>query len=210
MAHSAQPPTPPRRRLEIIGGSVLLILGLIATVVAIVAHRQPKGREAGVADTSSASSTLPTTSASTTGPATSATSASVGSASTANSPTTVQTTTPTTTGSTPVTPPATTPPGTTPPPANRLPLIVLNNTSTSALTTSALARFRAGGWTATDGGFFDGGIVSTAAYYDPDADGSKAAALALQSQFPSIKRVVARFGGLPAGPVVVVLTTDYS
>ncbi len=30
------------------------------------------------------------------------------------------------------------------------------------------------------------------------------------AQFPAIKRVVAKFSGLPAGPIVVVLTTDYS
>ena len=40
--------------------------------------------------------------------------------------------------------------------------------------------------------------------------GLSAAATALQAQFPAIKRVVAKFSGLPAGPIIVVLTSDYS
>jgi hypothetical protein len=71
-------------------------------------------------------------------------------------------------------------------------------------------RFRQGGWTVTSTGDFQGDILSTAAYYDPSVTGAQAAAEALQSQFPAIKRVKERFGGLPGGPIVVVLTNDYS
>ena len=92
-----------------------------------------------------------------------------------------------------------------------LPLIVLNDTHTSNLAHDAAIRFEGGGWNVTsyDEGYSNN-ILSTAAYYDPDVSGAKRAALALQKQYPTIKRVVPKFTGLPKGPVVVVLTTDYS
>jgi len=91
----------------------------------------------------------------------------------------------------------------------RLPLIVLNNTSEVSASTAA-QRFEQGGWTVTDTSTFDGSILSTVVYYDPDVAGAQAAAKALQQQFPAIKGVKAKFDGLPAGPIVVVLTSDYS
>ncbi len=48
------------------------------------------------------------------------------------------------------------------------------------------------------------------AYYDPSDPADEQAALQLQQQFPAIKRVREKFAELPAGPIVVVLTTDYS
>ena len=39
---------------------------------------------------------------------------------------------------------------------------------------------------------------------------AQAAAEALMQQFPAIKRTKEKFGALPAGPVVVVLTADYT
>ncbi len=92
----------------------------------------------------------------------------------------------------------------------RQPLIVLNNTTVTGLAEKAAARFEAGGWTVTSFGNYQNTILSTCAYYDPTIAGAKAAALQLQQQFPVIKRVVAKFDGLPAGPIVVVLTDDYS
>jgi hypothetical protein len=73
-----------------------------------------------------------------------------------------------------------------------------------------LQRLQAGGWTASDGGFFDGSILSTAVYYDPSVSGAQAAANALQVQFPTILRVKEKFGGLPAGALILILTSDYS
>jgi hypothetical protein len=87
---------------------------------------------------------------------------------------------------------------------------VLNNTSDSALTSSAIQRLQAGGWTASDGGSFDGSILSTAVYYDPRVSGAEQAAEQLESQFPVIKRVKPRFDGLPQGPLILMVTTDYS
>ena len=43
-------------------------------------------------------------------------------------------------------------------------------------------------------------IVSTCAYYDPNVAGAKAAAQALQQQFPTIKRVVPKFAAAAGRP----------
>ncbi len=71
-------------------------------------------------------------------------------------------------------------------------------------------RFTQGGWTVTETSTFEGDILSTAAYYDPATPGAQAAAEALQRQFPEIQRVRPKFVGLGPGPVIVVLTYDYS
>ncbi|HEY0168292.1 MAG TPA: LytR C-terminal domain-containing protein [Jatrophihabitans sp.] len=89
-------------------------------------------------------------------------------------------------------------------------LTVLDNTGRPELARSAGDRFTQGGWTVTEVGAFDGDILSTAAYYDPSAAGSQAAAEALRTQFPVIQRVLPKFDGLGPGAVVVVLTYDYS
>jgi LytR cell envelope-related transcriptional attenuator len=90
------------------------------------------------------------------------------------------------------------------------PLIVLDNTGRPAVAHGAARRFEQAGWTVADTGTFDGDILSTAAYYDPAVDGAQAAADALKAQFPVIQRVRPRFDGLPRGPIVVVLSYDYS
>jgi hypothetical protein len=92
----------------------------------------------------------------------------------------------------------------------KLPLIVLNNTSTQGLAQQAARTFQAGGWTVTRTANLQNDIISTCAYYDPNAAGAQAAATALRAQFPAIKRVQPKFAELPAGPIVVVLTSDYS
>jgi hypothetical protein len=97
--------------------------------------------------------------------------------------------------------------------AKSVPLIVLNDTTTSGLARGAAQRFTNGGWKVTSSGNLPSGIsdiLSTCAYYDPSVTGAKAAAQALQAQYPTIKRVRPRFDQLPSGPVVVVLTSDYS
>jgi LytR cell envelope-related transcriptional attenuator len=92
-----------------------------------------------------------------------------------------------------------------------LPLVVLNDTTTPNLARDAASRFEGGGWNVTTyDENYTNDIVSTVAYYDPDVAGAKKAATALQKQYPTIKRVVAKFPELPAGPIVVVLTSDYS
>ena len=91
-----------------------------------------------------------------------------------------------------------------------VPLVVLNNTSIHGLAQGAAQRFEAGGWTVSSWGNYQNDILSTCAYYDPSHPGAKAAAKALQRQFPTIKRVAPRFPELPSGPVVVVLMWDYA
>ncbi len=91
-----------------------------------------------------------------------------------------------------------------------MPLIVLNNTTIPGLAKAAAQRFAAGGWTVTDTANLRDTIISTCAYYDPAVPDAKAAAQALRAQYPTIKRVKAKFAQLPRGPVVVVLTPDYS
>jgi hypothetical protein len=87
---------------------------------------------------------------------------------------------------------------------------VLNNTSTASGIAKALSQLRAGGWTASDGGIFDGSILSTAVYYDPAVSGAQRSATALQAQFPAIQRVKEKFSGLPEGAIILILTSDYS
>ena len=92
-----------------------------------------------------------------------------------------------------------------------LPLKVLNATSTPNLATRAADQFKVSGWTVTQvDENYSNNIISTAAYYDPSVANARSVAEALQHQFPAIKRVVPRFTPLVAGPIVVILTTDYS
>ena len=94
--------------------------------------------------------------------------------------------------------------------AHPIPLVVLNNTSTTGLALTAKHRFEAAGWTVTATDNISNDILSTCAYYDPNDPADQQAALDLQRRFPAIKRVKEKFPELPAGPIVVVLTTDYS
>jgi hypothetical protein len=91
------------------------------------------------------------------------------------------------------------------------PLIVLNQTTTPDLAAQAAQRFRSGGWrvTSTQEGY-QNDVITTTAYYDPNVTGALRAANALRNQYSTIHRVAERFPELPAGAVVVVLTTDYS
>jgi hypothetical protein len=91
-----------------------------------------------------------------------------------------------------------------------VPLIVLNNTSVVGLAKTARQRFEAEGWTVTSVGTISNDIISTCAYYDPSDPANEQAASELQQEFPAIKRVKEKFPELPPGPIVVVLTTDYS
>ena len=88
--------------------------------------------------------------------------------------------------------------------------MVLNNTTRTGLADTAAGRFRSGGWTVSSTGNLINDIISTCAYYDTSVPSYKTAAAALMAQFPAIKRIAPKFTGLPAGPIVVVLTADYS
>jgi cytoskeletal protein RodZ len=190
MVHIA--PLPPwRRRAQRIVGILLAVLGVVVLVIAIIALRQPNGHQATLRTSAAAGSSASSPASSTVA---SSTAASSSAAPTSTAPTsTVPTSTAPTTS-----------------PLTAVPLVVLNNTNKPGLADTAAGRFKAGGWTVTSTGNLSNDIISTCAYYDPNVANAQAAATALQAQFPAIKRVVAKFGGLPAGPIVVVLTNDYS
>lgn len=183
MVHLA-PRTRGRRRLDLIVGGFLAALGVVVAVVAVIALGQPKGHQAAKAVTSPVVKSSATSSAAVTG--TPSTTASA----------TKSSTTPTSSAaSTDV---------------KSIPLIVLNSTSQAGLAASAAKTFASGGWTITSSGNIVNNILSTCAYYDPSNPKNEVAARALMAQFPAIKRVAVKFTGLPTGPVVVVLTSDYS
>ncbi len=192
MAH-ALPPPPGRPRRNRIIGIVCVVVGVIIAAIGIAALRQPGGRQAARSDGSSVSG-RPSTSSSG-----------------GRSPTTATPTTAATSraGSRPAT---TTPPGSSrsSTSATKVPLIVANNTGAAGLATEAAARFQAKGWQVTQLAVYTGGILSTCAYYDPSDPAAQRAATTLQQQFPGIKRVKERFDGLPAAPIVVVLTSDWT
>jgi len=96
--------------------------------------------------------------------------------------------------------------------AAREPLVVLNNTTTTGLAKQAKRTFQRGGWTVTAASNYQNDILSTCAYYDPSVAGAKAAAEALQRQFPGIKRVEPQFAELSSwhSPIVVILTPDWA
>lgn len=197
MAHTA-PPTPTRRRLEFGFGLLLLLVGVSVAVVAVLALNHPAGQQAaGASETGrsagSTSALVSTPAASSASPSRSAASTSdtASSSDASSSPASSQGGAGSAAGS------------------GKLPLIVLNNTSDTPASVAA-DRFRQAGWTVSDVSTFTGGILSTAAYYDPDVAGADAAASELQQQFPAIHRVKPKFQGLPEGPIVVVLTSDYS
>ena len=91
-------------------------------------------------------------------------------------------------------------------------LVVLNNTTITGLANQAKRTFERGGWTVTAANNYQNDILSTCAYYDPSVAGAKAAAEALQQQFPGIKRVEPQFAELASwhSPIVVILTPDWT
>jgi hypothetical protein len=188
VAHTA-PPTPIRRRLELTFGVLLLLVGVSVAAIAVLALNHPASQQAAASVTRLPAGTLPT-SASPSGAPASTNPASTGSVSTGSAAGLTGDTASVASSS-------------------RLPLIVLNNTSDTPASVAA-DRFRQAGWTVTDISTFEGDILSTAAYYDPDLPGAESAATQLQQEFPAIHRVKPKFPGLPDGPIVVVLTSDYS
>ena len=169
-----------------VGGIAVAVLGVAVLVVAIIALRHPQGHTA----RAGAPTASPTRNTVTARPSSSSAAPSTPAPSTPSSP------------STSASPSV--------PAGGKVPLIVLNQTSTIGLAAKAGATFQAGGWTVSSVGSLRNDVISTTAYYDPTVAGAQAAAEALQVQFPAIKRVLPKFAELPAGPIVVVLTSDYA
>lgn len=180
-----------RHRRDRIAGILVALLGIAVLIVAFLALRNPKHpATAAGSDTHSVAPASPAPS----------------------SPLTLHTSASAPSGSTRTT--SAGPSGATSSPTGAIgsqPLIVLNQTTTPNLAHEAASRFRAGGWQVTsvqEG--YQNDVITTTAYYDPAVAGAEAAAQALSRQYPTIDRVGERFPQLPAGPVVVVLTTDYT
>jgi cytoskeletal protein RodZ len=175
-----------RQQRERIVGILVVGLGIVVLAVAILAVREPNGHvTAAQTNRSSASSVAKQTSSRPTSSA---------STTTAASSTSAHQTSDTHSGHA----------------VKNVPLVVLNNTTIHGLATAAARRVEAGGWTVTESGNLTNDILSTCAYYDPADPAAKPAAEALRAQYPTIKRVEPKFAELPSGPVVVVLTPDYS
>ena len=195
MVHvSPQPPS--WRRGNVVAGVLLTVLGVVVLVVCIVALKRPGSNASGSTVTISATVTRSASSPAASSSAAPRTSTSTSPARTSSAATS------TAASSTSGTPTASAD-------AKLVPLVVLNDTTTSGLARTASSTFPAGGWKVTYGNYSND-IVSTCAYYDPSVAGAQAAATALMAQFPAIQRVKEKFAGLPAGPVVVVLTSGYS
>ena len=171
-----------RRRRERLAGALLAALGVVVLIVAVIAIRQQHGGGA------RAGSTLPSASRPTTSPRPAPTRTATRPAGRSSS-------------SSPVSPASA-----------KQSLVVLNNTTTAGLARTAAQRFEAGGWTVTKYDNYQNDIISTCAYYDPSVARAQQAALALQRQFPTIKRVEPQFAQLAVyrSPIVVILTPDYS
>jgi hypothetical protein len=92
----------------------------------------------------------------------------------------------------------------------KLPLIVINDSMVAGAAARAATMFRGAGWTVTSVGNLRESLPSTTAYYDPAVPGASDAANALKAAFPGIRRVAPRLSVLPSGPVIVVLTPDWS
>jgi len=188
VAHTA-PPTPVRRRLEFVFGVVLLLVGVSVAAIAVLALNNPATQQAAASVTRHTAASSNSAAGSPTAQPPASTPASTSASPTASADSAGGTNSVTGSG--------------------KLPLIVLNNTSDTPAGVAA-DRFRQAGWTVTDISTFEGAILSTAAYYDPNVSGADSAAQELQQQFPAIHRVKPKFDGLPEGPIVVVLTSDYS
>ncbi|SDI96582.1 LytR cell envelope-related transcriptional attenuator [Frankineae bacterium MT45] len=197
MSHIA-PERPAKRRFDRIAGSLLALIGVAAAAVAIVALHHPNGRSVAVAKesivTDSAGNEVATDTVSAT---TTSRAAPTSAAQSSSSPATSDSAS-ASSGTTTLTN------------SKSIPLIVLNNTTQTDLAQTARSQFVAGGWTVSSVGNLTNNIASTVVYYDPSDPANEAAAKALQAQFPVIKRVKEKFDGLPSGPLIVVLTPDYT
>ena len=182
------PPQPDwRRSLDRLLGIGIVVLGIIVAIYAVLALRSPKSREAG--ETLPTISVRPTvthsaTHSPTAHPTTTATASPAGTATSTGAYSTAQ--------------------------LKAVPIVVLNNTSTTGLAGLASSRFTASGWKVSSTGDLVNNILSTCVYYDPSSPENLAAAQLLQQEFPAIKRIEPKFDPLPSGPLIVVLTADYS
>jgi cytoskeletal protein RodZ len=188
-----------RQQRERLAGLLVVGLGIAVLLVAVLALREPSGHVSTVAHKSASSVAKQSGASPSSKSSTARRSATGARSSTSNSSSTSSSSS--TSGSSSTRTGAA---------AKAVPLIVLNNTTIHGLAAEAAQRFETGGWTVTSSGNLTNEILSTCAYYDDSDPEAKSAAEALMAQYPTIKRVQPKFPELPPGPVVVVLTPDYS
>lgn len=161
-------------------GVVLLTVGVVAGVVAVVAARNPHGRQvSGSASVSVTTVTLSPGSTRFSTPSSSSTSSRPSSSSKAR------------------------------PSRPQTAIYILNNTTQPDLGTTTAAKFKAKGWHVVGTENYSNDIISSCVYYDPSDLRNLAVAQQLQAQFPGIQRVAPRFPELPDYPIVVILNPDY-
>jgi hypothetical protein len=104
-------------------------------------------------------------------------------------------------------PPVSEPPATQAPAATKVPVSVLNNSRRAGLAREVANEVQAKGWPVGTVGNFTGRIAETTVYYD---SGQLESARALANDFPQIKRIAARFAGLPGSGLTLVVTRDWN
>jgi len=103
-------------------------------------------------------------------------------------------------------PPVSQPPATQQPVAAHPPVTVLNNSRRQGLAADVAAQVREAGWRVRQTGNFTGRIAVSTLYY---AAGQRAAAEQLAASMHQIRRVEARFKGLPGTGLTLVVTRDW-
>jgi hypothetical protein len=104
-------------------------------------------------------------------------------------------------------PPVSEPPATQSPVGTKVTVSVLNNSRRAGLAHEVANEVAAKGWPVGTVGNFTGRVAETTVYYD---SGQLQSARALASDFPQIKRIAARFAGLPGSGLTLVVTRDWS
>lgn len=103
-------------------------------------------------------------------------------------------------------PPVSEPPATQSPVGTKVAVSVLNNSRRAGLAHDVANEVAAKGWPIGTVGNFTGRVAETTVYYD---SGQLESARALASDFPQIKRIAARFAGLPGSGLTLVVTRDW-
>jgi hypothetical protein len=91
----------------------------------------------------------------------------------------------------------------------KLPLTVLNNTTSQGLAQRAATTFSSRGWNVGGIGNYTGIISSTTVYYDATSPTEEQAAAALAEQFSGLMHAEPRFAGLPGAGLTVVLAPNW-
>jgi hypothetical protein len=160
-------------------GVVLFVVGVVAGIVAVVAARNPHGRQVN-------------------------SSVSVSVSTVTGQPGSTRFSTPSSSR-----PSSSSSPSKPRPSKPQTAIYILNNTTRPDLGTATAAKFRAKGWRVVGTENYSNDIISSCAYYDPSDPRNLIVAQQLQSEFPGIQRVAPRFPQLPAYPIVVILNPDY-